>query len=173
MDPSRTERGTVARHAESAPTTLDDVRALVLSVRKLSLLVALVIALLLPVTSTSAEPREPTPKELWDAYPLKPEESPPVATPGTEIGVPSSSGASQEDDHALPWFVPLMLVAPLAVVAAMMLVEHRRRAATTRPADQTAPTTAGTAHRSFDWRDYPPPARPAPPAPPPLHRGGP
>jgi hypothetical protein len=162
-------------HAESAPTTLDYVRALVLSARTLALLAGLAIALLLPVTLTSAEPREPTPKELWDAYPLDPRESPPVATPGSEIGVPSSSGASQEDERALPWFVPLMLVAPLAVVAAMMISEHRRRGATTRPADQTAPTTPGTAHGSVDWHDYPPPARPAPPAPPappPLHGGG-
>jgi hypothetical protein len=166
----------ISRIRMLAPAESSSVREnrgqLVVNVRTLSLLIALTIALLLPVTSASAEPRQPTPKELWDAYPLEPGESPPVATPGSEVEAASSSSPNQEDDGGIPWFVPLMLAAPLVVVAAMMLTEHRRRSATKRPADQVVPTASGTAHRSFDWRDYPPPARPAPPSPPPVHGGG-
>ena len=129
----------------------------------------LVVAAALAAPPATADQREPTPKELWDAYPLSPDESTPAPTPGSDVpapAVPPRAEPGQDDGGGLPWFVPIMLAAPLVVVAAILLRERRPRYLTT---ERTEP--AKTKPAAFDWRRYPPPARPAPPAPSTLEGG--
>jgi hypothetical protein len=124
-------------------------------------------ALLLAGSSASAqEPSStPSPKALWDAYPLDPDKVPATVTPSAELGASPSATPSRPaapDEDGLPWLVVVALAAPL-VFAAGLLIGHRRNRAPSRP-----PAIAGppSAPKRFQWRDYPEPSRPAPPPPP-------
>jgi hypothetical protein len=124
-------------------------------------------ALLLAGSSASAqEPSStPSPKALWDAYPLDPDKIPATATPSAEFGAsPSATPArpASSDDDGMPWLVVVLLAAPL-VFAAGLLIGHRRNRA---PSAQPAGAGESPAPRRFQWRDYPEPPRPAPPPPP-------
>jgi hypothetical protein len=118
--------------------------------------------------SASADQREPTPKELWDAYPLHPEDSTPMPTPGSDAptAVATPRADAGQEEGGMPWFVPIMLAVPLMIAVGIVVVEWRARHPATEPAEPLE-----TRRATFDWRLYPPPARPAPP-PPPTIKGG-
>jgi hypothetical protein len=121
--------------------------------------------------------KTPSPKELWEAYPLEPSEAPPTATPSPELGAgarvtatPTATPAASSDDGGVPLAVPIGLAALLAFGAGAGLGLHRRRE---RPAEES-PVAADEPPepQSFPRRHYPEPARPAPPPPPvPGQRG--
>ena len=107
----------------------------------------------------------PSPKALWDAYPLQPDQAPATATPSAEFRAsPSATPARSEssDDDGMPWIVVVLLAAPL-VFAAGLLIGHRRSRA---PGAREATGREPAAPKRFQWRDYPEPSRPAPPPPP-------
>ena len=144
--------------------------------RSPAVVVAVAFSCLLLVASAAAQQRDPTPKELWDAYPLQPEEAPAVPTPGSDVPEPVASPRAAavvepDDGGGLPWFVVIMLATPLVVAAAMLLSDRRRRRPAPVTAEQIAPPAIVKNGAAFDWRVYPPPARPAPPAPPSLKGG--
>ena len=132
----------------------------------------MLVLLLLAVPSAWAQERErePTPKELWDAYPLQPGEASPTPTVGSDVPSARTVVAPTDDEEpGTPWYVPALLAVPLAVGAAVIAADRRRRRARAE-AEAAAPPMA---RRSFGWEHFPPPARPAPPAPPPPpFRGG-
>jgi hypothetical protein len=104
----------------------------------------------------------PSPKALWDAYPLQPEEAPATATPSAEFRASPSATPASSDDEGMPWIVVVLLAAPL-VFAAGLLIGHQRSRS---PDAAEAPRREAAAPRRFQWRDYPEPSRPAPPPPP-------
>jgi hypothetical protein len=115
--------------------------------------------------------KTPSPKELWEAYPLDPGQAPPTATPSAELRAspsvtPSASPAraASPDDGGLSWLVVLLLAAP-PVFAAGLLLGHLRSRARAAPPPAVAPSEP-PAPKRFQWREYPKPARPAPPPPP-------
>ena len=141
--------------------------------RTLSLVLA-VLGLVVAGPSAWAQERTPTPKELWEAYPLDPDKAPasqlPSATPAEFGAAPqagSEGGAADEDGSGIPLVVPITLAALLAFGAGVALGRRRRsqRAAAVEAAADPPPAEPAPPKR-FVARDYPPPARPAPPAPP-------
>jgi hypothetical protein len=113
--------------------------------------------------------RTPSPKELWDAYPLEPGRAPATATPSAEFGAsvtatPTPRPASS-DDGGTPWLLIIVLAAPL-VFAAGLLLGHRRDRARAAAAEGPVQPPEPQEPKPFQWRDYPEPARPAPPPPP-------
>lgn len=134
--------------------------------RRASTGLVLALALLLPAVPAPAQERDPSPQELWDAYPLEPGASPAVPTPGTDIPdpTPAAAPAAPAPDDGSPWLVP---VSALALVGALSVVLLRRRRTEPEPA---APPAAPDVERlTIEWRVAPPP--PAPPAPPPPVNG--
>src|SRR5690349_756760 len=123
----------------------------------------LALALWLPTAPSQAQKQDPSPKELWDAYPLQPGETPAVPTPGSDIPAPTPA-AAEPRDAGTPWTVPL---AGLTAVGALSFVLLRRRRAQPEPA--AAPTASNVERLTIEWRVGPPP--PAPPAPPPPVNG--
>jgi hypothetical protein len=122
------------------------------------------LAVVLPAPARAQEP-SPSPKELWEAYPLQPGQAPPAATPVASVSASPAPRRAPRDGDGVPWLAAVLLAAPL-VVAGGLLVGHRRSRT------RAEPTVAGPAEpKRFQWRDYPPPARPA--APPPPVPGGP
>jgi hypothetical protein len=137
-------------------------------------------AVLLPgATARAQEPGatpSPSPQELWQAYPLAPEDAPATATPSeaaTEGAgspapspTPAKSAAGDDDGGGIPLAVPIVLAALLAFGAGVGLGRVRRgerlkrveAAADPQPVEPPAP-------KRFQWRDYPEPSRPAPPPP--------
>jgi len=130
------------------------------------------LAALLQVSSTAwaqEASKTPSPKELWEAYPLEPGQTPPTATASPELdagarvtATPTATPA--EDGGGVPLAVPIGLAALLAFGAGAALGLHRRRE---RPMQET-PVAAEEppAPPTFPRRTYPEPARPAPPPPP-------
>jgi hypothetical protein len=143
-------------------------------------------AVLLPGSAVWAQEPDatpsPSPKELWQAYPLAPEDAPATATPseaateGAASATPArktaSRAAASDDGGGIPLAVPIGLAALLAFGAGIGLgrvrraerVERMEAAEDLRPVQPPAP-------KRFEWRDYPEPSRPAPPPPPPPGPG--
>ncbi|WP_169542326.1 hypothetical protein [Solirubrobacter soli] len=126
------------------------------------------LAVLSPAPARAQE-QTPSPKELWQAYPLQPGQAPATVTPGPSASAsaaPSATpaGAVSADDGGggVPLAVPIGLAAVLAFGAGVGLGLRRRRE---RPIEEPA-AAEPVAPRRFQWRDYPQPARPAPPPPP-------
>jgi hypothetical protein len=132
--------------------------------------------------SASPSP-SPSPSQLWEAYPLVPQDAPATATPSEAATESAASpaprraasspttGVRGDDGGGVPLAVPIGLAALLAFGAGMGIGRVRRRDRLERvelervesggaPAQPPAP-------KRFQWRDYPEPARPAPPPPPP------
>ena len=114
----------------------------------------------------AAATASPSPKELWEAYPLAPEDAPATATPSEAATEGQRSPASPsrpaaEDSGGIPLAVPIALAAVLAFGTGIGLGRVRRRDRLEReefadaPAEPAPPT-------GFQWRDDPQPARPAP-----------
>jgi len=125
---------------------------------------------LLIVASPAAWAQEPTrtpsPKELWEAYPLDPGEAPAVPTPSAEFdAAPTVTAAPaiapSEDDGGRGWLVVALLPFALGLFGAGVLLGRRRW----RERAVETPVSAPPEPKRFDWRTYPPPARPAPPPP--------
>jgi len=130
-----------------------------------------VLGLVAAGPSAWAQERTPTPKELWEAYPLDPDEAPasqlPSATPA-EFGAAPQTGseaAADEGGGGIPLVVPITLAALLAFGAGVALGRRRRERAAAAAAAEPPPAEPAPPKR-FVARDYPQPARPAPPAPP-------
>jgi hypothetical protein len=104
----------------------------------------------------------PSPKELWDAYPLEPEQAPATVTPSVSVS-PGAVG-SPDDDGGVPLAVPLGLAALIACGAGLGLAVLRRRTTAAQP--PVLVREEPERPKRFQWRDYPQPARPAPPPPP-------
>jgi hypothetical protein len=144
-------------------------------------------AVLLPGSAARAQEPDatpsPSPKELWQAYPLAPEDAPATATPseaateGATSPTPARTASSRppaRDDGGggIPLAVPIGLAALLAFGAGIGLgrvrrserAEHIEPVADPQPVEPPAP-------KRFEWRDYPEPSRPAPPPPPPPGPG--
>jgi hypothetical protein len=119
-------------------------------------------ALLQAGSSAWAQERTPSPQELWEAYPLEPDQAPATATPSAEFraGPSATPKAAPPDDGGMPWLLVLLLAAPPVFAAGLLIGRRRHRA-------PSAPPVAAEPPRRFQWRDYPEPARPAPPPPPP------
>ena len=120
------------------------------------------VVLLGAAPGSSWAQRSPSPRELWNAYPLDPDSRelivkqapPPVASAAAPS--PSSSGAG--DDLGLLAGVAIALAA--AAFTAGLVFGRRRR----EPATAVAVNPAS--ERRVVWRVHPPPLRPAPPPPP-------
>ena len=119
-----------------------------------------------PVAWAQEPTRTPSPKELWEAYPLDPGVAPPVPTASAEFDAAPTvtaapAAASSEDDGGRGWLVVALLPFALGLFGAGVLLGRRRwreRAVATPAASPPEP-------KRFDWRTYPPPSRPAPPPP--------
>jgi hypothetical protein len=122
-----------------------------------------------PATWSQEPTSTPSPKALWDAYPLEPDQAPATATPSAEFSAAPSANASRpaagSDDGGVSWIVAILLAAPL-VFAAGLLVGHRRNRAGAKPAPAADAGAQPAAPTGFQRREYPKPARPAPPPPP-------
>ncbi len=122
------------------------------------------LAAVLPTAPAWAQDSTPSPEELWEAYPLEPGQAAPTASadasPVASVAAPGREAGQQDDGGAIPLAVPIGLAALLALGAGVGFGRRRRQ----RPAEvvEAPPVTP----RRFQWRDYPPPARPAPPPPP-------
>jgi hypothetical protein len=141
---------------------------------------------LAPAAPAWAQDSTPSPKELWEAYPLEPGQAAPTVSPSS--GVSSAPARPASDSGGIPLAVPIGLAALLAfgagvglrrrrretVAAALRWPWRRERAAPDvaaalqwpRRRERAAQDVAAAAPRRFDWRAYPPPPRPAPPPPP-------
>jgi hypothetical protein len=143
--------------------------------RTVSLLAGLVLLGGAPGSSwAQTSTRSPSPKELWNAYPLDPggtalnlnQALPPVEA----NAAPSPSGS--DDDGGFPAGIAIALAAA-AFTAGLALGRGRRRETQTetamavRPEPSAGNASPAASERRFVWRDYPPPSRPAPPPPPP------
>ncbi|MDA0162482.1 hypothetical protein OM076_19570 [Solirubrobacter ginsenosidimutans] len=118
----------------------------------------------------------PSPKELWNAYPLAPEDAPATATPseaateGAATPTPRQAGAAPpvKDDGGTGWVIPVIVAALLAFGLGLSIGRRRRRERLeAAEAAGDSPAVEPPAPKRFQWRDYPEPARPAPPPPPP------
>jgi len=118
-----------------------------------------VAALLVLAPVAQAQERTPSPKELWNAYPLDAPHSP---TATATVTATSRRPAAQAGSGPPMMLVAIAPVALLALAGGVVL-RRRGRGAPAEPAITPDPMPAS---RRFDWRTYPPPARPAPPAPP-------
>jgi hypothetical protein len=123
----------------------------------------------------AAATASPSPKELWEAYPLAPKDAPATATPseaateGSASPAPRRAGSSRpaaSDGGGTSLAVPIGLAALLAFGAGVGLGRVRRRDRLEREESAAVPAEPAAPKR-FEWRDYPKPARPAPPPPPP------
>jgi hypothetical protein len=138
-------------------------------------------AVLLPGAAARAQEPDaspsPSPKELWQAYPLAPEDAPATATPseaateGAASPAPRrttpSRPAASDDGGGIPLAVPIGLAALLAFGAGVGLGRVRRseRQGRVEAAVADPPPVEPPAPKRFQWRDYPEPSRPAPPPP--------
>jgi hypothetical protein len=118
---------------------------------------------LLPAASPSwAQESTPSPKELWEAYPLEPGQQAPTASPAAAATAAPTRPVSDTGGGGIPLAVPIGLAALLAFGAGVGLGRRRRAR---KAAVSEAPPPVQPTPRRFEWRDYPPPARPAPPPP--------
>jgi MYXO-CTERM domain-containing protein len=152
------------------------------------------MVLLLPAaTSAWAQDADgtPTPKELWEAYPLDPGETPPTATAtasaemnaGPKVTPAPASSSDDGGGGGIPLVVPIALAALLALGAGVGLSRRRGRGSEdggggeiekpeppaprpSQPEFQAPITEATVPARRFEKRKYAQPARPAPPPPP-------
>jgi hypothetical protein len=121
----------------------------------------------------------PSPKELWNAYPLAPEDAPATATPseaateGAATPTPRQAGAAppaaaKDDGGSAGWVIGVIVAALLAFGLGLAIGRRRRRERLeAAEAVGDSPPVEPPAPKRFQWRDYPEPARPAPPPPPP------
>ena len=98
----------------------------------------LAVALQVTPSAWAQEPTStPSPKELWEAYPLEPGEAPPTATPSAEFSAAPSAtptstakpraAASDDGGGGVPLAVPIGLAALLALGTGVGVGVHRRR----------------------------------------------
>jgi hypothetical protein len=106
----------------------------------------------------------PSPKELWNAYPLDPGGTSPTVEPQSPVETTNAAPSPSAGDGGFPTVIVIVLAAG-AFAAGLALGRGRRRPTQTDPASSVR---AGdpSPERRFTARDYPPPARPAPPPPP-------
>jgi hypothetical protein len=138
-------------------------------------LAASALTLALPAAAPAAVPsRTPTPKQLWNRYPLQPNGSGALPSPTARPVVrPAGRAARVAKHHGISVALLLAVALSFGIGAALAWAGLRWRATLRPSAVETRSPPADPHPRRFEPSSLRPPARPPPPAPPvPAARAG-